>query len=277
MPDQTPETRPTEAAEIALAAVLRPYRADWKRREKLSKYIEQCLRAAKRGDFFAVAELVGRREVAAVSGDPGLAGAAGQIARLGVWAQTAITAYREDFLADLAAEARAASLFLQIDFPRFTSRKGITGDIRFEERKTTVGGATLKSVDPRRIVAAIKKLDRRLYGRAFNPQTFIDKIYDSYQAIADDGDLVHMSEIYLQVVIDRQSAAFYKDMAKGRFRGYPRDEFAVDFWRYFCSDVQQTTSGHFLTWRPGRTSAMWMIDRDGERRQIATLSFQRRR
>jgi hypothetical protein len=64
-------------------------------------------------------------------------------------------------------------------------------------------------------------------------------------------------------------------MAKGKFRGYDADQFAVDFWRYFSSGVTATSNGHILRLSPGRNNALWLIDTSGERRRISGLSFQR--
>ena len=57
-------------------------------------------------------------------------------------------------------------------------------------------------------------------------------------------------------------------MAKGRFREYDADQFAVDFWRYFTSQVSTTSKGHVLRLNAGRNNALWLIDTDGEKRRI---------
>jgi hypothetical protein len=64
-------------------------------------------------------------------------------------------------------------------------------------------------------------------------------------------------------------------MAKGRFREYDADQFAVDCWRYFSSDVSSTADGYVLRLAGGRNNALWLIDQEGEKRRITTISFQR--
>jgi hypothetical protein len=62
-------------------------------------------------------------------------------------------------------------------------------------------------------------------------------------------------------------------MAKGRFREYDADQFAVDFWRYFSSDVASTTEGHVPRLSTGRGAGMWVVDQLGEKRRYSLLSF----
>ena len=57
-------------------------------------------------------------------------------------------------------------------------------------------------------------------------------------------------------------------------RGYSVDEFAVDLWRYFSSGTGGTSDGLLLQLRPGRNRSLWLLDSDGERRQITGISFQ---
>jgi len=64
-------------------------------------------------------------------------------------------------------------------------------------------------------------------------------------------------------------------MAKGKFREYDADQFAVDFWRYFTSGVSCTSEGDILRLNAGRNNALWVIDASGEKRRITSLLFQR--
>ena len=81
--------------------------------------------------------------------------------------------------------------------------------------------------------------------------------------------------MYLEYTMSLQPRGFFQDMAKGKFREYDADQFAVDFCRDFTSDVSATSQGHVLRLTPGRNNAMWLIDTSGERRRITSLSFQR--
>ena len=88
------------------------------------------------------------------------------------------------------------------------------------------------------------------------------------------GHSVAMQQLYLEYVLSLQSRAFFQDMDKGKFRGYSLDQFAVDIWRYFQAGTGGTSNGYAVQLRPGRNRALWLIDSDGERRQITTIAFQ---
>jgi hypothetical protein len=72
-----------------------------------------------------------------------------------------------------------------------------------------------------------------------------------------------------------QSKAFFQDMAKGKFRGYSVEQFAVDIWRCFEAGTGGTSEGYLLLLRPGRNNSLWLIDSQGEKRQITGISFQK--
>jgi hypothetical protein len=268
-----------EVVHAELLAVLRPYQSEWRRREKISKFLDQCLRASQRDDFFQLAELLGQKEAQAAAADPELPGTAEVLQRLRARTEARIDSYRVQFLSDLATLAAEAELPLEIDFPHLRSRKGITGTIDFAGRKTTLNGEVLKSVDPKRIVAQLQRLERRLYGRSFDPQAFIDGLFQTYKSMIDAekgsiGQPVPVRDFYFKYVLSLQTGSFFQDSDKRKFRGYPLDEFSVDLWRFFESEVHRTSGGHVLSLRPGRNQSLWLLDRDGERRQITNLSFQ---
>ena len=51
------------------------------------------------------------------------------------------------------------------------------------QRKTVINKKTLKSVDPKRIITALKRVKQQLYDRPYDPQAFIDKLYNAYAEI----------------------------------------------------------------------------------------------
>jgi hypothetical protein len=127
---------------------------------------------------------------------------------------------------------------------------------------------------------AVLALKRHLYDRPFEPQGFIDGLFTVYQKVNQPagrgiGDVAPVQTIYVEYTLSLQSRSFFQDMAKGKFRGYDADQLAVDFWRYFSSDVSSTSEGYVLRLSPGRNNALWLIDASGERRRISGLSFQR--
>ena len=125
---------------------------------------------------------------------------------------------------------------IEIDFPRFSVLKGIEGNVDFAARNTVINKKTLKSIDPRRIVSEVLKVKRKLYDRPFEPQAFLDGLYQTYAALLGReqyalGHAVQIQQFYLDYVLSRQSKTFFQNMEKGKFRGYSLDEVAVDLWR----------------------------------------------
>ncbi len=156
--------------------------------------------------------------------------------------------------------------------------KGIELEVSFTEKHTLLNGKPLKTVDPERIMRAVLQLKRRLYDRPFAPQEFIDGLFAVCEKINQaegrrTGDPVPTRTVYLEYTLSLQPCSFFQDMAKGRFREYDADQFAVDFWRYFTSDVAATSAGYVPRLNPGRNNALSLIDQTGEKRQITSISF----
>ncbi|MEA3348341.1 MAG: hypothetical protein U9Q39_04680 [Pseudomonadota bacterium] len=182
-----------------------------------------------------------------------------------------------EFIEDLTRLGEEAGLTIEIDFPRLTLLKGIYGEIDFAARTTTINKKVLKSIDPRRIVTALARLKKQLYDLPFNPQTYIDSLYETYVKLCRKDSLktgapVPIYQFYLEHVISLQSTAFFSNMDKAKFRGYSLEQFGVDIWRYCEAGIGGTSDGMQLKLGSGRKS-LWLIDRTGERRQIGVISF----
>ena len=272
------QTAPPEETADALYDLLRPYRAEWKRRERLTKFLDQCVRAARKDDFFQLAELLSKKAARDARAEPGLGDAGALLDQLKAHAEEQINDYRLQFVSELGELAAAAGLGLTIDFPRLKGRPGIAGLIDFDERKVKINDKTVKSVDPKKIVTALARLDKRLHGRAFDAQAFIDGLYATWRILntrAGGGDQpVPIRRFYREHVLGRQSSRFFGDMDKRRFKGYPLDEFSVDLWRFYSSDVRATSGGWRLALRPGRGQSLSLLDAAGEARNITSISFQ---
>lgn len=261
-----------------LAEVLKPYQQRLNRRQRMADFVRQCMRCAGRNDFFQLDELLNSRMAEDVGKEAGLKGCGEFMDQLRTYATEQVERYRIEFIEDLKARAEEAELPLEVDFPRFTVLKGIEGEVDFGARRTVINKKTLKSIDPRRIVAAARRVKQQLYDRPYDPQAFIDGLYKTYTDILKKeeqkaGHDVPMQRFYLEYVISLQSRSFFQDMDKGKFRGYSLDQFAVDIWRYFQAGTGGTSDGHALQLRSGRNNALWLIDADGERRQITRISF----
>ena len=263
-----------------LSEVLKPYQQEVNRQQRLADLVRQCVRSAVRDDFFQLDELLKTKQAADVENEPGLAACKDRFDQLRAYADERVEQYRIAFIEDVTMRASEADLPLKIDFPRFSVLKGIDGNVDFAARRTVINNKVLKSIDPRRIVSEVLKVKRKLYDRPFDPQAFVDALYQTYTALLSreqytPGQAVQIQQFYLDYVLSRQSKAFFQNMEKGKFRGYSLDEFAVDLWRYFQAGTGGTSEGYMLQLRPGRNKALWLIDSDGERRQITGLAFQK--
>ncbi len=271
-----------EEIQEKLAELLKPYQQRLSRRQRLADLVQQCILCAGHDDFFQLDELLRSKVAEEIEKEAGLKDSAAYLAQLREYAAAQVERYRLELIEDLRARAAEAELPLEIDFPRFYVLKGIEGSIDFSARQTVVNRKTIKSVAPRRIIAAVRKVKQQLYDRPYDPQAFIDGLYQTYAGLVDKeglslGDAVPMQRFYLEYVISLQSKTFFQDMDKGRFRGYGLDQFAVDLWRYFQAGTGGTSKGRALQLRPGRNQALWLIDGDGERRQITAISFHQQR
>jgi hypothetical protein len=189
-----------------------------------------------------------------------------------------IDKFRLEFNDSLLRLAQEVNLPLKVDFPRFSVLKGIEGKFDFVKRTTVVNQVTLKSINPKRIVPVILNLKRKLYDSAFEPQLFIDSLLACYKEILKKNnqgpsDGVPILQLYTDYVWSLQSQAFFQNMDKGKFKGYSVDQFAVDFWRFFQSGTSSAAGGYRIRLNPGRNRSLWLIDQDGERRQITHAIF----
>ena len=262
-----------------LNELLRPYQREVNRRQRIADFVTKCIRSAGRDDFFQLYELLHGKlatEAEAEVGDKALK-AVFDALRHDV--DQKVERYQLHFLEDFGKLVEDAGLPLENDFPRLRFLKGIELEMMFAEKRCVLNDKPLKTVDPARILRAVLALKRRLYDRPFAPQEFIDGLQAAYRKVnqADgrkDGEPAPILPVYMEYTLSQQPRSFFQDMAKGRFREYDADQFSVDFWRYFSSDVSSTSDGRTLRLTPGRNNALWLIDVSGEKRRITSLSFQ---
>jgi hypothetical protein len=261
-----------------LAEMLRPYQREVNRRQRIADFVNRCMRSASRDDFFQLYDLLHSRMASEVEAEPGYAAAREVFERLRQDATRKVERYQLHFQEDFTRLVHEAGLPLENDFPRWRLLKGIELEVVFAEKRTLLNGKTLKTVDPQRLMRAVMALKRHLYERPFEPQGFIDGLFAAYQKVNQAagrgvGAMAPIQAVYLEYVLSLQPRSFFQDFAKGKFREYDADQFAVDFWRYFSSDVSATSKGHVLDLSPGRNNALWLIDASGERRRMAGLAF----
>ena len=263
-----------------LSEILRPYQKQLDLQQRMAEFVNLCIRCAGRDDFIQLDELLKSKMAETVEDDGSLEGCRAVFDRLRTYADEKVERYRIQFIEDLVARAQEVALPLDVDFPRLSSLKGIEGTVDFGKRTTTINKKILKSIDPRRIVSALLKEKRELYDRPFDPQAFINALHQTYREMIKkenlpEGNSAAIQRFYFEYVMSLQSKAFLQDMAKGKFRGYSVDQFAVELWRYFQAGTGGTSEGYALQLRAGRSNSLWLIDSDGEKRQITGISFQR--
>ena len=258
--------------------LLRPYQREVNRRQRLADFINKCIRSAGRDDFFQLYELLNSKMAADVEAESGYEAVHEVFETLRQDAVHKVERYQLHFLEDFSKLVAEAGLPLENDFPRLQLLKGIELEVMFTEKRTLLNGKPIKTVDPQRLMRAVLALKRRLYDRPFQPQHFIDGLFAAHQKVNQAagravGDPAPTQTVYMEYTLSIQSRSFFQDMAKGRFREYDADQFAVDFWRYFNSEVSSTSEGYVLRFDTGRGTAMWLIDANGEKRRITSLTF----
>lgn len=265
--------------EEELKGILRPFQQELNRGQRLADFLKQCIRCAMRDDFLQLDELLRTKMAENVEQEEALTDCKPVFDSLREYTREQVERYRLEFIEDLNRLAEEAGLPVEIDFPRFSVLKGIDGEIAFSKRITTINKKTLKSIDPRRIVTAVLRVKKQLYDRPFDPQKFIDGLYETYAGISkmdniSPGNPVPIQRFYLEYVISLQSKTFFTNMDKAKFRGYSLEQFGVDLWRYFEAGIGGISNGKILKLGSGRNYSLWLIDSDGERKQITGISFQ---
>jgi hypothetical protein len=262
-----------------LTQILRPFQQEVNRRQRLADFLKQCIRCTERDDFLQLDELLKSKSAEDIETEESLEVCKSRFDLLRSYANEKVERYRTEFIGDLTRLAGEAELPIAVNFPHFSVLKGIEGTVDFSKRSTIINKKILKSVDPRRIIMAVQKLKRQLYDRPYDPRAFADSLYQTYAKIVQEdnlapGDTAPIQRFYLVYVLSLQSKPFFQSMEKAKFREYSLDQFVVDLWRFFESGIGSTSSGHVLQLRPGRNNSLWLIDAEGERRQITGISFQ---
>ncbi len=261
-----------------LKQIVQPFQRDLNQKQKKAEFIKQCIRCAGRDDFLQLDELLKSKLARDICQNKTLERCTPVFETLGAYADEKVEQYRMDLIQALTRKGEEAALEMEIDFPRFTVLKGITGEIDFASRSTTINKKVLKSIDPRRIMTMVIRLKKQLYDRPYDPQQFIDDLCRVYLELLEKEDHpagrpVPMQPFYLAYVISLQSKTFFQNMDKAKFKGYSLDQFSVDLWRYYQAGIGGTSDGYDLQLTPGRSKALWLLDTHGELRQITAISF----
>jgi len=272
----TENTSFLETAQEELKQIIQPFQRDLNQKQKKADLITQCIRCASRDDFLQMDELLKTKMAQEIKIDETLGNCAPIFDTLGAYANEKVEQYRIDLVEDLTRLFEEAELEIEIDFPKFTVLKGIDGEIDFSARCTRINKKVLKSIDPRRILTAVSKVKYQLYDRPYDPQSFIDSLCQVYLDLIEtqtSNTAISMQKFYLAYVISLQSKPFFQNMDKGKFKGYSLDQFSVDIWRYSQAGIGGTSDGYELQLTPGRNKSLWLLDSQGELRQITAIAF----
>jgi len=261
-----------------LQEIIKPYQQEQNRRQKRSDFLKHCIRCIEKNDFFELDELLKSKQAGDVLEDSHFQSCDSVFSQLREFAETQIDNYLVKFNGALLQLAQEAELPLKLDFPKFSVLKGIEGEVNFSKRRTVINQTTLKSIDPKRIISAAIHLKRKLYDTPFEPQQFIDGLLQCYKEILKKeghglGENVPICDLYNDYVWSLQSNTFFQNMDKGKFKGYSIEQFTVDLWRFFQSNVSTAEGGYRIRLNSGRGRSLWLIDQEGEKRQITNASF----
>jgi len=267
-----------EVVKEELQEIVKPFQQEQNRRQKKSDFLKKCIKSIEKNDFFQLDELLKSQLSRDILEDPYFEKCLSIFGELQTVADEKINEHWVVFKKTLLELAEGLELPLEVDIPRFSVLKGIEGKIDFASRKTTINQITLKSIDPKRIISTSVKIKRKLYDGPFDPQNFIDSLLECYKKILGEenpkgGNIVSIRQLYCEYVWSLQSNAFFQNMDKGKFKGYAIDQFAVDFWRFFESKIPSAKGGYRVRLNSGRGNSLWMIDQDGEKRQITHALF----
>ncbi len=272
------ESKAVECFKEELQNIIKPYQQEQNQRQKKSDFLTKCVRCIEKNDFFQLDELLRSKQATDILEDSNFTSCDFIFDQLRKFAETQIDNYIIKFKDTLLQLAEEVGLPLKVDFPKFSVLKGIEGMLNLENRTTSLNQITLKSLDPKRIIATAVKLKRNLYDTPFEPQIFIDSLFHCSQEILKKegrgaGDVVPIHQLYIDYVWSLQNKTFFQNMDKGKFKGYSLEQFAIDLWRFFQSDVSATTEGYRIRLNSGRGKSFWLIDQDGEKRQITHVLF----
>jgi hypothetical protein len=261
-----------------LQEIIKPWQQEQNRRQKKSDFLAKCVRCIEKNDFFQLDELLRSRQTSDLLEEAHFQSCNSIFNALRTHTQTQVDSYLLKFKDALLQLAQEAGLPMTMDFPRFSVLKGIEGEVDFSARCITINQTTIKSLDPRRLIAAAVKIKRSLYDSPFEPQEFIDSLLQCYREILKKeslgmGAAVPMHQLYTDYVWSLQNKTFFQNMDKGKFIGCSLEQFSVNFWRYFQSSVKSATGGYRIKLSPGRGKYLWLIDQTGERRQITNVEF----
>ena len=278
MPDENPELTTKDQ----LNNILKPYRQQYKYREKVITLINKVMRGVEKDDFFILDELLNSKLANELVDIEELADCKPLFDELRNNSNQQIEQYRIQFIEDLQTLANEVELPITVDFPHFSILPGIAGEIQFSSRKTTLNKKTIKTIDPQRIVTASSKLKQQLYSPNYDASQFIGQLFSLYkQSLKTSkqsiGSEIPIQEFYLSYVLSLQSKSFFSDMDKGKFKGCDIDQFAINIWRYYESEMGDIDNTYALKLRPGRNNSLWLIDSQGEKRQITSIAFQERK
>jgi hypothetical protein len=136
-------------------------------------------------------------------------------------------------------------------FPSFVVGPLVAVEIDETRRRAAVGGRELRqSIGAGPVAEAAWAEDRRLFGRPFDPDGFIDLLYRAYRlALADAGDGgrtgadARLPDVHRFAALLRQPGRALRAAENRHFVAYPPDEFAADLGKLLACGRLATRDG----------------------------------
>lgn len=122
--------------------------------------------------------------------------------------------------------------------PDFTAGK-VT--VRTISSKETVSECT-----PEAVVRKIKEIAKRLFGRPFSPQEFLNELHRAYRVSHADGQSALLSDVQGDLWHLKQPSGFWQSYDLSKAHSYTTDEFSVDLGKLLSSGLTATSEGKKL-------------------------------
>ncbi len=105
---------------------------------------------------------------------------------------------------------------------------------------------SLTSAERKAVFQRIVELYRKIWGRSFDPQQFVQRLYEAYRDVSEDGKEAQLSEVHDAYWRSSQPKVFFETYDLDRARDYTADMFSADLARLLESRVATTKEGKKL-------------------------------
>lgn len=112
------------------------------------------------------------------------------------------------------------------------------------ERKIRIGTQSLSTLYLPKVLQIIKREQRAINNREFNPHRFYQKLEKAYQESLQKerkpfGQPCHILDVYHNYLLGLQTKTFFSNAIAENFRSYPKSFFAFDLKEYINSPIEK--------------------------------------